>query len=74
MSRIAAFIGHSFLPEDEAVVRSFCKYFDELSEIGIDFSWEHAEAAEPRELSEKVQKKMTDKNLFIGLCTHHLYV
>lgn len=37
--------------------------------MGIGFSWEHAEPAEPKILSEKVLKLMEGKNLFISICT-----
>lgn len=70
MPKIAAFVGHSFLPDDEGVVRRFLDYLDDIKKLGVDFSWDHAEAAEPIELSKKVKQKMADKNLFIGICTH----
>lgn len=69
MIPLKAFIGHSFTADDEAVVRAFLKFFDQIREMNIGFSWEHAEPAEPKELAEKVLRLMHDKNLFIGICT-----
>lgn len=69
MTEIRAFVGHSFTEDDEEVVRRFTDYFDSLSRLGIDFSWEHAEPAEPRILADKVKSLISDKNLFIGICT-----
>lgn len=69
MAALKAFVGHSFSPDDEAVVRVFLKLFDEIQELNIGFSWEHAEAAEAKELTDKVLRLMQDKNLFIGICT-----
>ena len=34
-----------------------------------NFTWDHAEAAEPKLLAEKVLSLINDKNLFIGICT-----
>ena len=39
----------------------------------IDFTWDHAEWAEPKLLSTKVKEKMEGKNLFIGICTAKEY-
>ncbi|MCX5720682.1 MAG: hypothetical protein NT179_01455 [Nitrospirae bacterium] len=69
MTTLKAFVGHSFTADDEAVVRTFLKYFDQVEELNIGFSWEHAESAEAKELAEKVLKLMEGKNLFIGICT-----
>jgi hypothetical protein len=69
MSRIAAFVGHSFSKSDEALVTRFLNFFDHVQDLGIGFTWDHAENAEPKVLSEKVKEKMEGKNLFIGLCT-----
>src|SRR5947209_17633132 len=69
MGEIRAFVGHSFLEQDEAVVRQFLKYFDQLSGTNLNFSWEHAERAEPKILAAKVISLLSDKNVFIGICT-----
>lgn len=69
MSRIAAFVGHSFSDSDKDVVRQFLDYFDRIKKMDSGFSWEHAENAEPNILSEKVKRLMEDKNIFIGICT-----
>ena len=70
MSQLKAFVGHSFTEDDEALVRAFLKFFDQVKNMNIGFSWEHAEPAEPKELAEKVLRLIEDKNLFIGICTN----
>ncbi len=69
MTEIRAFVGHSFTDDDAEVVGKFLKYFDQLSKIELKFSWEHAEAAEPKVLADKVMSLLADKNVFIGICT-----
>jgi len=66
---IRAFVGHSFRDEDSDVVDVFLELLERISSMGIDFSWEHAEWAEAKELSTKVKEKMEDKNTFVGICT-----
>jgi hypothetical protein len=70
MSQLKAFVGHSFMSEDDGVVRAFLKFFDQVKAMGIGFSWEHAEPAEPKVLADKVMRLIEDKNLFIGICTN----
>ena len=69
VNEIKAFVGHSFTPDDATVVREFLKYFDQIHSLYPGFSWEHAEAAKPFELSDKVLSQITGKNAFIGICT-----
>ncbi len=69
MTEIRAFIGHSFTDDDAEVVRKFLAYFGQLSKLGLNFSWDHAEAAEPKVLADKVMSLISDKNVFIGICT-----
>lgn len=69
MTLISAFVGHSFTVDDDPVVRTFLEYFNEIQEMNLGFSWDHARAAEAKDLSEKVLMKIQDKNLFIGICT-----
>ena len=69
MSGIKAFVGHSFTENDTEIVRYFLDLFDRISALGIGFSWEHAEGAEPKVLTEKVLELIEGKNLFIGICT-----
>jgi len=69
MSNIAAFIGHSFDENDKDLIRTFTDYFDDIKKILPGFTWDHAEDAEPKTLSEKVVGMMRPKNLFIGICT-----
>ena len=74
MTEIRAFVGHSFTSDDSQVVRSFLDYFDVISSLVPQFSWMHAEAAEPKQLAEKVLSLMSDRNVFIGICTKKEYV
>lgn len=69
MKPIQAFVGHSFTGDDEVVVRKFLKYLDQIAELLPNFSWEHAESAEPRVIDAKVLDIFDSKNLFIGICT-----
>lgn len=69
MPALKAFIGHSFSAPDKELVRSFLEFFEQIKGMNIGFSWEHAEAAEAKELADKVLGLMQDKNLFIGICT-----
>jgi tetratricopeptide (TPR) repeat protein len=69
MNSIKAFVGHSFTDNDAELVDKFLKFFARLQKMNDSFSWIHAEAAEPRQLSEKVMALVEDRNLFIGICT-----
>lgn len=69
MNEIRAFVGHSFLEGDASLVANFLKYFDRIAKLNPNFSWEHAEAAEPRLLADKVLSLVANKNVFIGICT-----
>jgi len=69
MSELAAFVGHSFAPEDHDIIEKFLAFFDTLRDMRIGFSWDHAEEAEPKVLTQKVMEKIEGKNLFIGICT-----
>jgi len=69
MQDIRAFVGHSFTDDDAQVVATFLKYFEQLSQLHPTFTWEHAEKAEPKILTEKVLRIIADKNTFIGICT-----
>ena len=69
MKEISAFVGHSFNPEDEEVVRKFLDYFQQVANSHPHFTWDHAQQAEPRVLAEKVMALLEGKNTFIGICT-----
>jgi hypothetical protein len=69
MTHLNAFVGHSFSAEDEAVIGRLLSMLNSIQALMPDFDWDHAQAAEPKELSDKVREKMQDKNLFIGICT-----
>ena len=69
MQEIRAFVGHSFTDDDKAVVNCFLEYFAQLSKSHSNFSWDHAQDAEPRIVAEKVMSLIENKNVFIGICT-----
>jgi len=69
MTKICAFVGHSFLPDDEQVINKFARLFDSMSRVKREFSWDHALAAQPVSISEKVLNLTSDKNVFIAICT-----
>lgn len=69
MNLIRAFVGHSFTDDDAEVVARFLKFFEQLSELHPNFTWEHAEPAEPKILAERVMHLLSDKNLFVAICT-----
>lgn len=69
MTPIQAFVGHSFTEDDEIVVSKFLKYLNQVSELHPNFSWVHAESAEPRVIDAKVLSLFDSKNLFIAICT-----
>jgi Flp pilus assembly protein TadD len=69
MNKLAAFVGHSFSEQDGHLVNAFLTFLTTVSSIVPGFSWDHAEEAEPKVLSEKVRAKMEGKNLFIAICT-----
>jgi hypothetical protein len=69
MTQLNAFVGHSFTNADRAVIDAFLKFLDQVKDMGIGFTWESAEPAEPKELADKVMSLIREKNLFIGICT-----
>jgi tetratricopeptide (TPR) repeat protein len=69
MNEVKAFVGHSFAAEDKGVVSEFLEYFNQITGLFPAFTWQHAEASEPRELREKVLRMLDGKNTFIGICT-----
>src|SRR6266498_24623 len=69
MSQLNAFVGHSFARDDHEVVEAFLKFLNQVKGMGIGFTCESAEPAEPKELADKVKGLIKDKNLFIGICT-----
>lgn len=69
MRVVKAFVGHSFTESDKTLNSSFFDYLTQIERMGVGFTWDHAKAAEPRELAEKVMDLIRDKNLFIGICT-----
>jgi Flp pilus assembly protein TadD len=73
VTEIRAFVGHSFTRDDSELVRKFLDYFVQISSIVTQFSWVHAEAAEPKQLAEKVMRLIDECNVFIGICTRKEY-
>jgi tetratricopeptide (TPR) repeat protein len=71
MAEIKAFVAHSFLEEDEPLVNSFLRYFDQVKKVRQDFTWDHALSAAPKELADKVLEIIADKNVCIAICTKH---
>ena len=69
MTRLRAFVGHSFTADDEELVGRFLKYLNAIQKINSDFSWSHAEQPEPSAIDSKVLRLFEDKNVFIGICT-----
>src|SRR5258708_20762601 len=69
MNGIRAFVGHSFTSDDSAVLTQFLKYCELLTRSNINFSWAHAEPAEPRVLADKVISLLSDCNVLIAICT-----
>jgi hypothetical protein len=74
MAELRAFVGHSFGREDAALIRKFTDYLDRISRLVPQFSWTHAEPAEPKPLNEKVMEQIDGKNLFIGICSKKEYI
>lgn len=69
MKYVKAFLGHSFLPADEVLVSAFTKHLNLLARLPIGFSWVHAEAAQARDLKDKVLPLFADSNIFIAICS-----
>lgn len=69
MNEIKAFVGHSFSPEDQEVVRKFLDYFTQVSGSLSHFSWTHAQHAEPIGIVDKVLGLIEDCNTFIAIVT-----
>ena len=69
MGEVRAFVGHSFTDDDKNVVGKFTDLLDTLQKLNPSFSWVHARAAEPKQLTEKVLALIQDCNLFIAICT-----
>ena len=74
MEPIKAFVAHSFTGEDADVVAVILKCLDRIAELHPRFSWEHADHPEPTVVDAKVLSLISDKNLFIGICTRKEYV
>jgi tetratricopeptide (TPR) repeat protein len=71
MPAFNAFVAHSFSDGDDSVVGPFLNFLDHVAAMGLGFTWDHAEPAEPRDLRDKVLAKLEGKNLLIAICTAH---
>lgn len=71
MTRIQAFVGHSFLPEDRELVRKFTDFFDSIKRTLPSFDWVHATEPRPDAVQEKVLELAQGCNLFIGICSRN---
>lgn len=74
MSEVSAFVGHSFRQGDQALVERILKFLTTVVDLVPGFSWDHAQGAEPKQVSAKVLEKIEGKNLFIGICTASEYI
>lgn len=69
VTELTAFVGHSFTEDDKLLIRKFTDFFDQTHRIRPDFSWCHAEVAEPTALAKKVLSLIERCNLFIAICS-----
>lgn len=67
MPIISAFIGRSFIKEDEPLWAEIAKFLNSLSKAG--FSWEDAEESQAKPISDKVKEKVDRNDIFIGVLT-----
>ena len=67
MAIISAFVGRSFDQKEELLWTKISKWLDSLKPIG--FSWEDAEEAQAKPISDKVKEKIERNDLFIGILT-----
>ncbi|MGA2315440.1 MAG: hypothetical protein ABSG71_03570 [Thermodesulfobacteriota bacterium] len=67
MAIISAFVGRSFDQKEELLWAKISKCLDSLKPIG--FSWEDAEEAQAKPISDKVKEKIERNDLFIGILT-----
>lgn len=67
MTIISAFIGRSFIKEDEPLWAEIAKFLNSLSKVG--FSWEDAEESQAKPISDKVKEKVDRNDIFIGVLT-----
>lgn len=73
MTKVSAFVAHSFREDDQDHVNKFLGFLDHLSDTSPSFSWDHALGAKPQDLREKVLEKIEGKNLLIAICSRHTF-
>lgn len=71
MDQIKAFVGHSFLSEDEQLVRKFTGFLDTVQKTIPGFDWVHATEPRPGGVPDKVLDLIEGRNLFIGICSRN---
>jgi tetratricopeptide (TPR) repeat protein len=64
---ISAFIGRSFIKEDETLWAEIARFLNSLSKVG--FGWEDAEESQAKPISDKVKEKINRNDIFIGILT-----
>jgi len=70
--RIKAFVGRSFLEQDEALWYEIRNILESLRPIGFDF--EDAKEAQLRPISEKVRQGIERNDIYIGILARRLSV
>lgn len=67
MATLSAFIGRSFSETDQVLWRKIEGSLDSMKRVG--FSWEDAEEAQPKSISDKVRERIEKNDIFIGILT-----
>ncbi len=71
MNEIKAFAAHSFSLSDKELTDIFIEHFRNLEKVLQNFSWDHAQEAEPVPVSDKVLNKIEGKNVFVAICSRY---
>jgi len=71
MNEIKAFVAHSFSLSDKELTDIFIEHFRNLEKVLQNFSWDHAQEAEPVPVSDKVLNKIEGKNVFVAICSRY---
>jgi hypothetical protein len=69
---VRAFIGRSFLSDDEELWNGIRKLLESLRPAGLEF--EDAAQAEPRRISKKITEKIDRNDTYIGILTRRFPV
>jgi|SRR5690348_3029081 len=68
MRTLNAFVAHSFAPEDQIKIRPILSQLEAFHELG--FTWKSGEPAEADRVSDKIRRRISDAQIFIGILTH----